>query len=102
MNWLLNVAINDISVIQNVYVKTHRCAGGLKKKLDIQSGSQRHRHFVGWLFCVALAIFQPYRDLEAGISEIVAARPGIEKFLKIFVFVYVQADCRSWYARAPH
>ena len=24
----------------------HRCAGGLKKKVDIQSGSQRHKHFV--------------------------------------------------------
>ena len=43
-NWLFNVTINDISVI---YVTAHRCAGGLKKKLDLRSGSQRHRHFVG-------------------------------------------------------
>ena len=26
----------------------HRCASGLKKKLYIRSGSQRHRHFVGF------------------------------------------------------
>ena len=44
LNWLFNVTINDISVI---YVTAHRCAGGLKK-LDLRSGSQRHRHFVGF------------------------------------------------------
>ena len=31
-----------------IYVTTHRCAGGLKKKLNLRSGSQRHRHFVGF------------------------------------------------------
>ena len=36
LNWLFNVTINDISVI---YVTAHRCAGGLKKKLDLRSGS---------------------------------------------------------------
>ena len=45
LNWLFNVTINDISVI---YVTTHRCAGGLKEKMDLRSGSQRHRHFVGF------------------------------------------------------
>ena len=45
MNLLFNVTINDISVI---YVTAHRCAGGLKKKLDLGSGSKRHRHFVGF------------------------------------------------------
>ena len=45
MNWLFNVTINDISVI---YVTAHRCTGGLKKKLDLRSRSQRHRHFVGF------------------------------------------------------
>ena len=40
VNWLFNVTINDISVI---YVTAHRCAGGLEKKLDLRSGSQRHR-----------------------------------------------------------
>ena len=45
LNCLFNVTINDISVI---YVTAHRCAGGLKKKFDLQSGSQRHRHFVGF------------------------------------------------------
>ena len=33
---------NDSSFI---YVMADRCASGLKKKLDIRSGSQRHRHF---------------------------------------------------------
>ena len=45
LNCLFNVTINDISVI---YVTAHRCAGGLKKKFDLRSGSQRHRHFVGF------------------------------------------------------
>ena len=30
-----------------IYVTAHRCAGGLKK-LNLQAGSQRHRHFVGF------------------------------------------------------
>ena len=38
---------------------THRCAGGLKKKLDLRSGSQRHRHFVGFFNVPVLA---PTRD----------------------------------------
>ena len=36
--WLFNVTFNDISVIY-IYVTAHRCAGGLKKKLNIRSGS---------------------------------------------------------------
>ena len=44
-DWLLNVTCNDISVM---YVTVHRCAGGLKKKLDLRSGFQRFRHFVGF------------------------------------------------------
>ena len=38
---LLNVTCNDISVI---YVTAHRCTGGL----NLRSGSQRQRHFVGF------------------------------------------------------
>ena len=56
VNWLFNVTVNDISVI---YVTAHRCAGGLKKKLDLRSGSQRHRHFVGFFNVPVLA---PTRD----------------------------------------
>ena len=56
LNWLFNVTTNDISVI---YVTAHRCAGGLKKKLDLRSGSQRHRHFVGFFNVPVLA---PTRD----------------------------------------
>ena len=39
------MACNHLSVI---YVMAHRCAGRLKKKLDLRSGSQRHRHVVGF------------------------------------------------------
>ena len=42
---LLNVTCNAISVI---YMTAHRCAGEMKKKFDLRSGSQRHRHFVGF------------------------------------------------------
>ena len=56
LNWLFNVTINDISVI---YVTAHRCAGGLKKKFDLRSGSQRHRHFVRFFNVPVLA---PTRD----------------------------------------
>ena len=56
LNWLFNVTINDISVI---YVTAHRCAGGMKKKFDLRSGSQRHRHFVGFFNVPVLA---PTRD----------------------------------------
>ena len=56
LNLLFNVTINDISVI---YVTAHRCAGGLKKKLDLRSGSRRHRHFVGFFNVPVLA---PTRD----------------------------------------
>ena len=38
VNWLFNVTINDISVI---YVTVHRCAGGLKKKFDLRSCSEK-------------------------------------------------------------
>ena len=55
-DWLFNVTRNDISVI---YVTAHRCAGGLKKKLDLRSGSQRHRHFAGFFNVPVLA---PTRD----------------------------------------
>ena len=44
MNLLFNLTINDNTY---VYVTAHGCAGGLKKKLDLRSGSQRHRHSGG-------------------------------------------------------
>ena len=42
---LFNVTCNDISVI---YVTAHRCEGGMKRKFDPRSSSQRHSHFVGF------------------------------------------------------
>ena len=41
----VSCSCNYISVIN---VTAHRCAGGLKKKLNLRSGSQGHRDFVGF------------------------------------------------------
>ena len=40
----MQIIVNGISVI---FMTTHRCAGGLKK-VDLRSGSQCNRHFVGF------------------------------------------------------
>ena len=32
----------------SIYVTAHRCTGGFKMKLNVRSGSQRQRHFVGF------------------------------------------------------
>ena len=68
MNWLFNITINDISVI---YVTARRCAGGMKK-LDLRSGSQRHRHFVGFFNMPVLA---PTRDYPFFYTVILTHRP---------------------------
>ena len=79
LNWLFNVTINDISVI---YVTAHRCAGGLKKKLDLRSGSQRHRHFVGFFNVPVLAPtrdqpFYPFSSFRGEVKNASAnLRPG--------------------------
>ena len=73
LNWLFNVTINDISVI---YVTAHRCAGGLKKKLDLRSGSQRHRHFAGFFNVPVLA---PTRD-HPFYTVIPTHRPNLVAF----------------------
>ena len=46
----------------HIYVTAHRCAGGLKIKLDLWSDSQRHRHFVGFFNVPvqAPALVQPF------------------------------------------
>ena len=49
VSWVVNV--NEwISCLtsQLTIFQSYRCVGGLKKKLDLRSGSQRHRHFVGF------------------------------------------------------
>ena len=60
-DWLFNVTWNDI------YVTSHIYTGGLKK-LNLRSGSQRHKHFVGlsvfWIFFVGVGAF------VIGLSEI--------------------------------
>ena len=48
------VTCNDISVTF-IYMWRHRCAGGLKMLyMYLRSGSQRHRHFVGFFNVVVL------------------------------------------------
>ena len=37
------------ATIFQLYMRQHRCAGGLKKKMYLRLGSQHHRHFVGFL-----------------------------------------------------
>ena len=66
VNWLFNVTINDISVI---YVTAHRCAGVLKKKLDLRSSSQRHRHFIGFFNVLVQAQTQGHSFFFYGYSE---------------------------------
>ena len=45
--WIYFCFTSHATVFQS-YMWRHRCAGGLKKKLYLRSGSQRHRHFVGF------------------------------------------------------
>ena len=44
---LLFFFTSHITIFQS-YMWRHRCAGGLKKKLYLRSGSQRHIHFAGF------------------------------------------------------
>ena len=76
VNWLFNVTINDISVI---YVTAHRCTGELKK-LDLRSGSQRHRHFVGFFNVPILAPTRGHRWFRhtAPFSRLLRSRWGYE------------------------
>ena len=47
MSWVYWCFMSHATIFQS-YMWQHRCAGGLKKKLYLRSGSQRHRHFVGF------------------------------------------------------
>ena len=59
----------------------HRCAGGFKKKLDLRSGPQSHKHFVGFFNVPVLA---PTRDQPlkrwfqgtAPLSRVLQSRRG--------------------------
>ena len=52
--WWVVVTVTDISVI---YVMAHKCAGDLKKKVDLRLGSQIHRHFV-WSLIIYIYIYR--------------------------------------------
>ena len=45
--WVYWCLTSHATIFQS-YMWRHRCAGGLKKKLYLRSGSQRHRHFEGF------------------------------------------------------
>ena len=48
VGWISSLTSQStIFQISVIFVTAHRCAGGLKK-LDLRSGSQRHRHFIGF------------------------------------------------------
>ena len=66
---MFNATINDISVI---YMTASRCAGGLTKKLDLRSGSQRHTHFVGFFNVCNNPLWKNYallKKIESGCSQ---------------------------------
>ena len=92
VNWLFNVTINDISVI---YKTAHRRAGGLKKKLDLRSGSQRHRHFV-WFFNVPMWVlgrFWPiFIDGCKVFIFIKVIKASAHSFKQFFILYFVASD----------
>ena len=47
LSWVYWCLTSHATIFQS-YMWRHRCAGGLKKKLYLRSGSQRHRHFTGF------------------------------------------------------
>ena len=87
MNWLLNVTINDISVI---YVTAHTCAGGLKKKLDMRADSQRHRHFVGFFNVLIQAPTRDrlwFRPVFASCLEFGVPKGGVGRTAYKYIFL---------------
>ena len=42
--WWFYVTVTDISAI---YVTAHKCSGGLKKEVELRTGSQNHEYFAG-------------------------------------------------------
>ena len=53
LSWVYWCFTSHATILQS-YMWRHRCAGGLKKKLYLQSGSQRHRHFAGFFIVSVL------------------------------------------------
>ena len=60
VNWLLNVTINNISVI-HMTAHTCRCAGGLQKKLDSRAGSYTIDISLGYLTCPSNLFLKKFR-----------------------------------------
>ena len=62
------------ATIFQLYMWWHRCAGGLKKKLYLRSGSQCHRHFAGF-FNVPVQVptrGQPFYGYSEKLPHLVA------------------------------
>ena len=95
------VTCNDISVI---YVTAHRCAGGLKK-LYLRSGSQRHRHFVGFFNVSVLhrqgtILFIGWFRHTAPISRLLRHAGDTEDWVRLFLsrisdYGYITAPLKS-------
>ena len=76
---LLNVTCNGISVI---YVTAHICAGRLKRRWDIRSGSNRQRHVVVFFNTVIqrnrpiwIAFYDTHWDTENLLSSYIPGSP---------------------------
>ena len=91
-DWLFNVTCNDISVI---YVTPHRCAGGLKKKLNLRSGSQRHRHFVGF-FNVPVRAPTRGHPFYTVISR--KSKSNVKMMLHVPVSLFFRCWCFKFYS----
>ena len=48
ISWFVWWCFTSHATIFQSYIWQHRCAGGLKEKLYLRSGSQRHRHLAGF------------------------------------------------------
>ena len=46
--WFVLLVFYVTCTLFQSYMWRHRCAGGLKEKFYLRSGSQRHRHFAGF------------------------------------------------------
>ena len=71
----------------------HRCAGGLKKKFDLRSGSQRHRHFIGFFNMPVQASTrgQPFCSFSEKLPHLVTiyVTLGIQRTRGVTIYRYI-------------
>ena len=94
---LLNVTCNGNSVI---YVTAHICAGRLKRRWDIRSGSNRQRHVVVF-FNVSVHAptrgqpFYGYSEKSAHLSRILRHAWDTEKLLSSYIPGSPRRNCKQ-------